>query len=174
MKATFYIFGITFLLGSCGQRLGEYYFEFDAVEWHTIEVDEGPLFELLDQPGLSESQQLQIDIIINNKPESIADTASITGLEKIGFTKSVIKDPKKVNAIKEIHREKSHKESVSTSCVAVYRDILILRNQGKIVGVSKICFECHKHQIRGTNAKTWGFGQSGDYGKLARILNEHG
>lgn len=170
MKSIFTILVMTLLLTSCGQQLGEYYFEdFDQVDHYSIEIDSGELFDTIDEPNLTEDQQLRQDIIINDTPSSLSDTLFINELEKIGFEKNKITG-KKIQSIRDIFREKSHSESLGMSCVAVYRDILIFRKNGKIVGIAKVCFSCLQHQIHGTSANTFEFGQSGDYEKLKSIL----
>ena len=155
----------------CGQKLGDYYFDFDSLGYYTIEIDEIKLLEAEGNQNLTKMQKMQIDVIIGNMPENINDTLFIAELRKIGFKKEEILK-KKYQEIKEIFREKSHKDSWATTCIAVYRDIIIFRRDGKIVGIAKICFDCGKNQILGTNVNTIGFGQSGDYSKLAKILNE--
>ena len=162
---------ILFTLCSCGQKLGEFYFDFDNVEHYSIEIDENELFELEEKKYLSESEKLQIELVINDFPESISDTLFINKLEKSGFTKTLIEKSKNED-LNNLFREKSHKESLYAACIAAYRDILIFRKNGKVIGIAKICFSCSQNRIIGTDANTFEFGQSGDYGKLAKILNE--
>jgi hypothetical protein len=57
------------------------------------------------------------------------------------------------------------------ACIAIYRDILVFRNHGKICGIAKVCFKCGIHVIVGTESKTDEFGQAGDYNKLNQLLN---
>ncbi len=56
------------------------------------------------------------------------------------------------------------------SCLHFYRDILIFKNRGKIIGTVKTCFDCFDTQITGANANTENFGQGEDYRKLKKIL----
>lgn len=169
MKNTIVISVIILLLTSCGQESGDYYFEFDQVDHYSIEIDEGELFERMDDPDLTPSQELQQELIINDTPKSLSDTLFIAELENIDFRKTQITGDK-IESINEIFKEKSHDESLAMACIAVYRDILIFRNKGKIVGISKICFTCLQHQTLGTKWNTSELGQSGDYAKLKAIL----
>ena len=66
--------------------------------------------------------------------------------------------------------EKSTLENIATACIHVYRDILIFKKEGKVIGTAKICFDCMSKQIKGTTANTENFGQDGDYEKLEKIL----
>ncbi|MDC8004096.1 hypothetical protein POV27_08525 [Aureisphaera galaxeae] len=172
MKKVLCLFGIVFLLGSCEEELGNYYFEFDTVDWYTIDIDEGDVFALEDQLNTLENERLKLDLLINDIPNSVTDTTFIAKLETVGFTKTTINDSQKINTLREIFREKPHEDVLAAACIAVYRDILIFRKQGKIIGTSKVCFDCNQSQIHGTEVNTSYFGQSGDYGKLARLLHE--
>ena len=171
MKKTNWILGILLLVMGCGQKFGNYYFDFDAIEYYTIEIDENKLLKTEENPNLTKSQKLQIEIVIGDKPENLNDTSFIQNLENVGFKKKEISSDKH-QEIKEVFREKSHKNSFAAACIAVYRDILIFKEKEEIKGIAKIWFDCGKNKILGTNANTMEFGQSGDYSKLAKILNE--
>ena len=54
--------------------------------------------------------------------------------------------------------------------VAFYRDILVFKKENKTVGVAKVCFGCSQSIITGTKLNTQEFGQSGDYGRLKKLL----
>lgn len=169
MKFTIPVLIVVYLFLGCGQKLGEYYFDFDSVDCYHNEIDDLQLLEL-DQSKLTPKQQMLNDLVLEDTPKSIVDTAFITQLEPIGFKKNRISEVEKINTLKEIYREKSHKESFATTCITVYRDILIFRSNDSIVGISKICFDCQNHKTIGTQVNMDNFGQSGDYGKLARLL----
>jgi len=171
MKKNSWLMGILLVVIGCGQKLGNYYFEFDKIEYYTIKIDKNKLIKAQGKPNLTKNQLLQIDLVIKNKPEDLTDTSFIHDLENIGFQKKKIL-PTNYQEIKEIFREKSHKNNSSTTCIAVYRDIIIFREKEEIKGIAKICFDCGKSQIIGTNANTIEFGKSGDYSRLARIINE--
>ena len=57
-----------------------------------------------------------------------------------------------------------------TACIPVFRDILIFKKNNKSIGIAKICFECEKSHIVGTNKNIENFGQCGDFSKLMNIL----
>ena len=74
-------------------------------------------------------------------------------------------------AIETIFSEKNTSNNWVAACEPIYRDILIFKQSNKIVGVAKLCFECHQHQILGTSVNTEMFGQDGDWEKLEMLLN---
>ncbi|MDG1332223.1 MAG: hypothetical protein P8P74_07825 [Crocinitomicaceae bacterium] len=170
MKSTFVILIIALLLASCGSKQGNYYFDCDQIDHYSIEIDEDVLFgRMIDSAALSENELLQQAVIIGETPTSINDTFILEDFGAIGFEKNTIHGGK-LQEIKEIFKEKNHKERLVTSCVAIYRDVFVFRKNGKIVGLAKVCFGCMMRQINGTDADTFHFAQSGDYAKLESIL----
>jgi len=171
MKNVLIILGSILLIAGCGQKLGDHYFDFDSIDYYTIDISENILIRSEDKAHLTKEEKLQIDIILSDLPTSIIDTSFIQDLKKVGFIKKVINE-KNLESINNIFRYKSHKEAHHVKCAAVYRDILIFRKEGGIEGIAKICFSCSQSQIIGTTENTIEFGQSGDYDKLGKLLNE--
>jgi hypothetical protein len=171
MKTILQISITLILLTGCSQRLGDYYFDFDEIDHYSIEIEEDDIFNNLDASNLSEIEVLQNDLLISNTPKSVTDTLFLKNIDKTNYSKNDVSQ-EELSLINDIFREKSHKNPSWFACIAVYRDILIFRKQGKIVGISKICFHCSQNEIFGTNSNTDEFGQSGDYGQLEEILKK--
>jgi len=127
--------------------------------------------ELSDNVSRSELDSLKEGFIIGDIPQSMSDLSSLDKLVDVGYKKKSI-EKSKFSDIQSIFSVKPTDEVVGTMCIYVYRDILVFKNKGKIVGVAKICFYCLGHKIIGTNANTNFFGQSGDFSKLSRILRK--
>jgi len=151
-------------------KYGKVYFDYDAIDHYHINMDENSIMALDTIPNRSKKDQLKLDILINKTPKNINDTEFIKSLEKIGFKKSVIKN-QNLKKINDIFIEKTVSENIEYACVPIYRDILIFKKQKAIIGMAKICFDCHQKHIVGTNANTENFGQDGDYPKLLQILS---
>ncbi|MBK7042123.1 MAG: hypothetical protein IPH46_17155 [Bacteroidetes bacterium] len=103
-------------------------------------------------------------------PDTMTRLELLADLEKIGYKKNAI-GKGNFDKINSIFCERKHKESYATSCIAIYRDILVFKKSNKTIGVAKICFECEQNWIIGTDRNTMEFGMSGDYGKLYDILH---
>ena len=58
------------------------------------------------------------------------------------------------------------------ACDAFYRAILIFKKKDKVVGVSKICFDCGLNWTIGSERNVMLFGQEGDYEKLEKLLQK--
>ncbi len=145
------------------------YFEFDELEHYSITTTIEDERKLVIRDSLSLEELRLNDVLIQRRPTTLSDTPVVLNLEKIGFVKKNINRLKFEN-INTIFCERKHKEVFGTLCIPAYRDILIFRRKGQIVGIAKICFECSQHVITGANGKTEEFGQSGDYQRLRKLL----
>jgi len=151
----------------CSNERGEYYFEFDKVEYYTINIDEREAANLMCENNYrTELEELKSGIITGNKPETIAEPEIVSALVKVGYERKLIRKRK----VEKFFRERQDTMAFTSSCWPVYRDVLIFRRRNKISGMAKICFECEKHQIIGSELETWNFGQSEDYKLLKEEL----
>lgn len=153
-------------------KFGTAFFDFDEIEYYKIDISEDKAMDLFEDKTRSKLENLKFEIIIGETPNNIKEVSFINDLEKIGFEKSKI-NPTKYGEIKNIFTEKIVSESYAAACIAVYRDFVVFKKNKKIVGVAKICFDCHLFRIVGTNANTENFGQDGDFEKLYSILRSN-
>lgn len=91
-------------------------------------------------------------------------------MKKIGFQKKEI-NKSKFTQMNKIFVEKTFNDGINYACIPFFRDILIFKKQGKVIGIAKICFDCHQFRIIGPEANTDNFGMDDDYEKLGNILN---
>lgn len=152
-------------------KIGKKFFEYDFIDYYKSDYDEYSVLKLEEDKNKSKTDKFKFDVVIGNFPENITQTNFLESINKIGYTKQEI--PKnKFPEIDKIFVDKTIDKSGTYACIAVYRDILVFKNQGKIVGIAKICFSCKQHQIIGTNVNTDNFGQNGDYEKLNTLLSQ--
>lgn len=83
------------------------------------------------------------EIVFGGSPKSISDTLFVKDLEKLNFHKEKL-DVTRYQKIAEIYSRGSSNYDVA--CVTTFRDILVFKKQNKIIGVSKICFDCSWEQ----------------------------
>lgn len=160
---------VNLIFFSCRPKTGKKYFDYDAITHYSNNYDGYKLQELIEIQPKSTVDSLKLNVIIGITPRDISDLFFIERLEEIGYTrksidKSIFKD------IDKIFIEKSVDEHLATSCIPIYRDILLFKKQNKVIGTAKICFDCMDSQINGTAANTSNFGQDGDYRRLQAIL----
>jgi hypothetical protein len=151
------------------QKVGEKFFQYNAIDYYINYYDESNVGELFESGSKSEIDSFKVGIILGDIPNSISDLAFIDKLEKIGYKKTII-DKSKFASIDKIFVSKTSSKDGESACIYVYRDILIFKKDGEVVGTAKICFGCMANQIKGTTANTSHFGQDGDYEKLKQLL----
>ena len=149
---------------------GKVFFDYDEIDHYSIDLPEEKTVDLFRNKSRSAFDSLKMEVILGSIPKDMSDLSFIKKLGKIGFAKRSVAQSK-FQAIDKIFVEKWVYESLATTCIYVYRDILIFKKNHKVIGTAKICFECGAHEIVGTDAKTENFGQEGDYAKLRRLLN---
>ena len=87
----------------------------------------------------SSKKKLIYEIVKGGIPKSISDTLFVKNLESLNYHKEKL-EVVQYQKIAEIYtRSSAHYD---TSCVKTFRDILVFKNNNKIVGISKICFDC--------------------------------
>jgi len=146
------------------------YFQFDKIEHYFLSIDESTLMKMDEKETKTEKEKKQLALLIQYTPDTLSDTPVLKNLKLLDFRKNDI-PADKFEQIREIFCNRDSKEIVATSCIAIYRDILIFKKNNKIVGTAKICFECDQHVITGSHQNTDDFGQSGNYKKLYKLLH---
>ena len=139
-----FIFLIATLLCSC-QKTKEnerVFFDFDQIEHYHIDFTAKQFKPI--QNVKSNEEKLFYNILRFDYPKSINEQNFIENLEK--FYKKKLIDSQKFNLISEIYSEKEHADPVYASCAPFYRDVLVFKKYGKVIGISKICFECNYFQ----------------------------
>lgn len=152
------------------QKVGKSYFDYDKIEYYFNDFDESKEKELWGKENKSAIDSLKMSLLSGNTPKNLND---LSFLEKIQDAEYELKTFDKTNykVIDEIFVEKKTISSALASCMPLYRDILVFKKGGQIVGVAKICFGCMMYHIIGTTANTENFGQDGDYIKLEKLLH---
>jgi len=146
----------------------KYFYDFDDIEHFNMSEEEYISFEN-NQNGIL-NDTIEDEIIYGSKPDNITDTLFIQDLEKYGFTSMNITH--KHHSINELFKDRRGLFiSISRfACVHIFRDILVLKKDNKIVGVVKVCFECLGIHFIGTSSDTnWG---SEEVSKLISILKD--
>lgn len=103
-------------------------------------------------------------------PDSIDDTLIISKLEKVGYVYKILSLDKKNNINNIFSETKIKRKGYTSMCYPLYRDILVFKKEEKIIGIAKLCFECEKTSIIGTNLNTISFNTPKTLKKLYKIL----
>ena len=145
------------------------YFHFDEVDHYRIEIHEAVVWAMEGNERRTPAESELLDVLIQYGPDSLADTNYIARLESLGYTKRTLA-PALVNQLEQIFCEREHPDFATAACVAIWRDILVFRNGGRVTGTAKLCFDCFRSNIDGSARNTHQFGGSGDFAKLHGLL----
>ena len=145
------------------------YFQFDHVDYFSKDFSERALVTLNLGPRSTGKDTLLNILLLGPRPKSLSDTTLLKDLLSLGFVKKEV-PAEKFASLNRIFCERKRLESVATTCIPVYRDILVFKRDNQIVGTAKICFGCRYHVIAGTDRNTSDFGQPGDYEELKKLL----
>jgi hypothetical protein len=146
------------------------YFQFDKIEHYYLEIEENQIWDIEKKKIKTNKEKRQLELLIEYTPDKLSDSLVLKDIGKLDFVTKEI-PTNKFGQINEIFCQRNHGETIAMACIAIYRDILVFKKNNKIVGIAKICFECDQHVISGTIVNTDEFGQSGDYGKLYKLLH---
>ena len=146
------------------------YYQFDAVDHYFIDIDESSLWAMEGKERKSEKETLQLELLVQDTLENLSDTAILMKIEQLGFVKMQV-PASKFGELNEIFCKRKHREVLATTCIAVFRDILVFKQSNRTIGTAKICFDCYQSIIAGSQQNTDEFGQSGDYSKLRKLLH---
>jgi hypothetical protein len=141
------------------------YFNYDEVEHFHLDVTHQAF-----QSITKEVRYKDLLKFLTEPIKSISDSSFFSLLYTYPFQKKLIPNTK-FDELDSIFQVKKHRTDESFACIPTYRDLLIFKRAGQVIGIAKICFECRKYSIVGTKMSTDNFGQSGDFEKLAQLLN---
>ncbi len=144
-------------------------FEFDLAEHYAVRISEDELQHLYADADHSRPAREKLTVIEGEIPETLRDTNVISTLEAIGYAKHRLSF-EAMNRLRSIFVHRPSSTITSTTCMRVFRDILVFRLQGRISGIAKICFDCGASHLIGAKYPTNAFGMNGEYGQLRTLL----
>jgi hypothetical protein len=151
-------------------KYGKVFFDYDQIDYYGIDIEEDKLQELDDNRDHSKADQYKYDVLIDETPTTLQDLDFLNYLTAVGFSKKEIPSTE-FDKINTIFVEKNITDGYIMGCIPFFRDILVFKKKNKVIGIAKICFNCHQYRIIGTNADTKNFGMGDDYEKLGAILD---
>ncbi|OJJ23197.1 hypothetical protein BKI52_02245 [marine bacterium AO1-C] len=165
MKYITYLF-LLIGLGSCSNLVWGIYY--NKLEWYSITTDKTTAIERK-KSNFSRKEKRLREVLIETKTTSLRKADFIKDLEGLGFVKQQV-PAKKFGKINELMFSDKSTGMRTTACKPFYRDILVFRRDARLVGIAKVCFECHKSYMIGIEHQTRNFGKKNDYKKLEKIL----
>lgn len=149
------------------------FFAYDAIDYYFSNISDSAVLEMsiVHEPIDPPVDSLQRDVVTGDVPRDVFDLKFLDSMASIGYRKKTV-NPRLFPAIDSLFTVQPVDNLISTKCIYVYRDILIFKQKGKVVGTAKICFTCMAHEIRGVYGDTRSFGQNGGYQKLEELLHQ--
>lgn len=175
MKQIFILMIITLSLIGCNfsgenRGTGKMYFDYDEIEYYENDISPDGLNMLFESQSKYDIDSFKMKILtVSDIPKDINDLSYPANLIKTGYKKEAIA-PSRFPEFNKIFQEKVTREHTITSCLQVYRDILIFKKKSKVTGIAKICFDCYDSWILGGNTHIENFGLDGDFEKLEHLL----
>ncbi len=162
------VFSLT--LAACTPDTGKF-FDYDAIAYYATDNDGRELRDPVPDKSVSLLDSLKGGVLLGDIPGNIADTFFVGKLEQIAYKRRRI-SPSMFSAVDKIFTVKKESPVETTTCIHVYRDILVFRKNGWITGIAKICLGCNAYQIRGAQTSTAGFGSANDYEQLEQLFQK--
>jgi len=166
MKKIFLFFGLLLFL-NCGSDNS--FFDFDEAIHYSIKPEDERSF-ISSKDETKKQEFYHIFYGVYKYPSSIKDKELIKNLEKFYSIQRKIPNHN-IQKLDSIFSQRSYNDTDGEyACEPAYRDIIIFKKSGRIVGLAKICFQCEMHYILGSKIETKHFGQAGEYQALQKIL----
>jgi hypothetical protein len=166
-KITIFIFFS--LLISC--QKSKPFFDFDEAYLYQITNKESDKYFSSDNNTKQvEKDEFKKIAFFNTSPTNLNDKWFFEKIEKYYPKKQKIEEGK-LNELSDIFSERNEKKAEFTNCFPIYRNIFIFKKNGKVVGISKICFDCLMEHTIGAKRNTKNFGSDNEYERLMKLVN---
>lgn len=149
------------------------YFTYDAIEHFHSDVSADLLSRLSEKLSLTHGEQSLLNFVVDKEFDHLSDTVSLKNLKSMGFSQKDIKQSQFQNIDDILCQtlEPTDADLNITLCVPYYRDVLLFKKNGSVVGYAKICFTCHENMFVGTDKNTWEFNSREKFEALQEVLD---
>jgi hypothetical protein len=158
------------LISSCKESTvvkEDVFLEFDKVEYFYKDISEENVFNLYDSQNKEDS--LRFQLITSNNPETL-DVNYKQVLKQFDYKEQSLTQVKK-DSIKTIFSNAKCVGKSAYGCLPIYRDVLFLYKENKLIGIAKIALDCHQTYIVETDEKKDNIGLcSNEYPYLKKLL----
>jgi len=166
---------LLFVILSCKSKEEKMFFDFDSVEYYSL--NKGKEKEIIEnnQNGIKDS--ILNKILYSEFPENLNDEVFYKSINSKGFSKFNLSQ-KDVEYLKDdlLTEKFSFKLfEMSKACAPEYRDFLVFKKNNKISGIAKICLWCgHFYFINSKkDINTEDFGTEKDYESLKELFETY-
>lgn len=163
------LFAFFILLTSCEKD--KPFFDFDEVYLYQISEKESNKY-FSDDKSTSQKEKDEFNKVafMYSSPKNLNDKWFFEKIETYYPKKQKIENSK-LKELSDIFTERKEEKMVVTACDPIFRNIFIFKKNGKVVGISKICFDCLEEHTIGARVNTENFGSHDEYERLAKLVN---
>ena len=139
------------------------FFDFDEAYLYQIKKNESNKYFVSNNTiSQIEKDEFKKIAFLNEYPTKLDDKWFFEKIEKYYPIKSKIEE-NKLKELSDIFSERNEERTEYTACDPIYRNIFLFKKNGKVVGISKICFDCLMEHTIGTKRNTQNFGSNKEY-----------
>ena len=163
--------GISYAQSAENKRL---LFEFDEVIHYKYDLENIlPSWQAKSRLFKSQKKENLRQLLYANTPKTLSDSnALFSSLDKSTFIKNTI-DSDKLDSLRLAFSVRdTNVVRLPSRCSVIYRDIVVLKKNGKIICITKLCMKCsHSYFLGDPDLDTKFFGQHGEWGILKKVLS---
>ena len=147
------------------------FFVFDQVDHYHTSISDAYVKSLYEKPDKKRTDLAMLQIIGGNVPVSGADTVFIRNMDILGFSEKTL-DKSENEQLSKIFSKQEPASPAPPAAQPVYRDVLIFRRGGRVIGMAKLDMASGKSHIIGSRYNTLDFGRAGEFAQLRPILEK--
>jgi hypothetical protein len=166
---------LLFLILSCKSKEEKFFFDFDSVEYYSLNKNKEVEIVENNRKGVKDS--ILNNILYSEFPEKLDNNILFKTINSKGFSKFKLSQ-KDVEYLKnDVFEEKFSLKmfEFNKACAPEYRDILVFKKNNGISGIAKICLSCGQFYFISSKKgiQTKDFGTEQDYESLAKLFNTY-
>ena len=175
MRKRYSIILLVFLLISCKSNDEKAFFDFDSVEYYSLNKNKEVEIIENNRKGIKDS--ILNHILYSEFPDKLDNDVFYKTINSNGFSKFALSQKDVEYLRNDVFLEKlSFKMfELNRACAPEYRDILVFRKNNKISGIAKICLSCGQFYFISSKKgiQTEEFGAEKEYKSLAELFNTY-
>ncbi|MFH6997818.1 hypothetical protein ACHRVZ_07785 [Flavobacterium sp. FlaQc-57] len=166
---------LVFLLISCKSNEEKAFFDFDSVEYYSLNKNKEKEIIENNRTGIKDS--ILNNILYSEFPDKLDNDVFYKTINFNGFSKFQLSQ-KDIEYLKnDVFLEKFSLKvfELNKACAPEYRDILVFKKNNEISGIAKICLSCGQFYLVSSKKeiKTENFGKEDDYKSLEKLFNTY-
>jgi len=116
----------------------------------------------LTNESIEDSEKGFMNVIFEDYPIKISDTTFFNRINN-NYWKINSLNKNKVDKFKKVFNKKDFSCEFDSACIPMYRDIYVLKENKKVTGILKVCYECEMYYFIGQNDKNQKIVEGGNF-----------